>query len=270
MTTPELFHVEAADGTRLAGRGWRPQGTAEHHVLLVHGLGEHLARYDYLGESLAEAGVRMVGVDLRGHGLSKGRRGHIKRWKDYVQDLDAVAELLPPHFTLLAHSMGGLVALDYLREHGDRVRNLVLSGPLVGEAVDNPKWKKSMAQVLSNLLPWIPVPNGIPMPDLCTDAEQVALFESDSLRVKTVTPRWYTEMLATVERMWKCLPEFHQPMHLHVAGEERIIDRAALDRFYEAWSGPKQRWVWEGGCHEILHEPFREGVVAAMLEGIRG
>lgn len=270
MTLPELFHLEAADGTRLAGRSWRPQGTAEHHVLLVHGYGEHLGRYDYLGECLAEQGVRTVGVDLRGHGLSKGLRGHVRRWSDYGQDVSAVAELLPPGFTLLAHSMGGLVALDWLRDHADPVKQLVLSGPLVGEAVENPAWKKAMATTLSRILPWVPVASGIPLADLSTDADEVALFERDSLRVKTVTPRWYTEMLTAMDRVWKHVPQYVTPMHLHVAGDERIIDRAALDRLHEAWPATKERWIWEGGRHEILKEPFREGVVAAMLQGIRG
>ena len=270
MTLPNLFHLEAADGTQLAGREWRPAGEAEHHVLLVHGLGEHLGRYEYLGESLAEQGVRVVGVDLRGHGLSKGQRGHVRRWADYCADVDAVAELLPARCTLLAHSMGGLIALDWLRTRADRIGQLVLSGPLVGEAVDNPAWKKAMAATLSRILPRIPVANGIPMPDLCTDQEEVALFERDSLRGKTVTPRWYTEMLAAVERVWKHLPDYATPMHLHVASDERIIDRDALDRLHEGWQAPKERWIWEGGRHEILKEPFREGVVAAMLEGIRG
>jgi len=270
MNTPNLFQLEAADGTVLAGREWRPNGPEEHHVLLVHGLGEHLARYDYLGESLAEFGVRTLGVDLRGHGMSKGRRGHVRRWSDYICDLEATAAMMPDKFVLLAHSMGGLVALDYLRNHSDRVTRTVLSGPLVGEVVDNPAWKKSMVRFLSAVLPCIPIDNGIPMVDLCTDAEEVARFERDSMRVKTVTPRWYTEMLAATDRVWEAVPNFTTPLHLHVAGEEKIIDREALERLYQDWPAAKQRWVWEGGYHEILHEPFREGVVAAMLEGIRG
>lgn len=270
MNTPNLFQLEAADGTVLAGREWRPDGPVEHHVLLLHGLGEHLARYDYLGESLAESGVRTLGVDARGHGMSKGRRGHVKRWADYVTDVEAVAEMMPDKFILLAHSMGGLVALDYLRTNAHRVTRTVLSGPLVGEVIDNPAWKKSMAGFLSVALPSIPITNGIPLVDLCTDPEEVARYERDSMRVKTVTPRWYTEMLSALDRVWKALPNYTTPLHLHVAGEEKIIDRNALDRLYQEWPAAKQRWVWEGGYHEILNEPFREGVVAAMLDGIRG
>lgn len=270
MTLPNLFHLETADGIRLAGREWRPHGEAEHHVLLVHGYGEHLGRYEYLGECLAEQGVRTVGVDLRGHGLSKGQRGHVTRWSDYGRDVSAVAELMPPKCTLLAHSMGGLIALDWLRENQEAIGNLILSGPLVGEAVANPAWKKAMATALSRILPWVPVASGIPLEDLSTDADEVALFERDSLRVKTVTPRWFTEMHAAMARAWKHLPQYSTPLHLHVAGDERIIDRPSLDRLYEGWPAAKERWIWEGGRHEILKEPFREGVVAAMLEGIRG
>lgn len=270
MTLPNLFHIETKDGVQLAAREWRPPGEAEHHVLVVHGFGEHMGRYEYLGECLAEQGVRTVGMDLRGHGLSKGLRGHVRRWSDYGLDVSAAAEMMPPKCTLLAHSMGGLIALDWLRENQDRIGQVILSGPLVGEAVDNPAWKKTMASTLSHLLPWVPVASGIPLRDLSTDAEEVALFERDSLRVKTVTPRWYTEMLKAIDRVWEFMPQYTSPMHLHVAGDERIIDRKALDRLYAEWPADKERWIWEGGRHEILKEPFREGVVAAMREGIAG
>jgi alpha-beta hydrolase superfamily lysophospholipase len=264
------FHLHSADGLQLAGYEWRPPGTPVAHVLLVHGQGEHLGRYEFLGEVLAESGVRCVGVDLRGHGISAGRRGHVRRWSDYVMDVEAVAELLPEHFTLLGHSMGGLVALDYLAAHQERVRGMVLSGPLLGVAIEAPAWKTSLAHVLSRVLPSLRLASGIPMQELCTDADAVAMYERDSLRVKTITPRWYTEMLAAVERVWRDIDTFRTPLHLHVASLERIVDAAAMERLFKHWPGEKRRWEWEGGKHEILQEPFRQGVVAAMLEGIHG
>ncbi len=268
MTSAQTYHLNSQDGTQLSVRDWRPDGPPQHQLLLVHGLGEHLGRYEGLGEALAGRGVRCLGVDLRGHGMSRGRRGHIRRWQDYVLDIAAAAEQLEAPYNLFAHSMGGLVALDFLQQHADSVRKIILSGPLVGEAVKNPEWKKKMGLILSKVLPWVPVANGIPMEDLCTDSAQVSLFENDSLRVKTITPRWYSEMLDAVERMWEYLPNYTTQMDLHVAGEERIIDRQALDRFFEQWPAEKKRWIWEGGRHEILQEPFREGVIAAIFEGL--
>ena len=43
-------------------------------VCLIHGIGEHAGRYDRIGEAFKKAGIAMVGMDLRGHGLSSGKR----------------------------------------------------------------------------------------------------------------------------------------------------------------------------------------------------
>ena len=42
---------------------------------LVHGLAEHCGRYEELAQHLNRNGIAVVGIDLRGHGLSAGPRG---------------------------------------------------------------------------------------------------------------------------------------------------------------------------------------------------
>ena len=76
------FHLTTSDGVQLAANEWRPEGTPLMSVMLVHGQGEHMGRYHLFGEVLAENGVRCIGVDLRGHGISQGKRGHVKKWSD--------------------------------------------------------------------------------------------------------------------------------------------------------------------------------------------
>ena len=100
------FHLTTSDGVQLVANEWRPEGTPLMSAMLVHGQGEHMGRYHLFGEVLAENGVRCIGVDLRGHGISQGKRGHVKKWSDYFSDLDAVAELLPAQYSIIGHSMG--------------------------------------------------------------------------------------------------------------------------------------------------------------------
>ena len=77
-------------------------------------------------------------------------------------------------------------------------------------------------------------------------------------------------MQAEIGRIWQRLPNFATPLSLHVAELESIVDAKEMERLYEAWPASKKRWYWQGGKHEILQEPFRQAVVAAMLEDIRG
>ena len=50
-------------------------GDGARHVLLVHGLAEHMGRYGHVVEALTGAGFAVTAVELRGHGESEGKRG---------------------------------------------------------------------------------------------------------------------------------------------------------------------------------------------------
>jgi len=262
--------VRAADGTALHARRWAALGIERARVLLVHGLGEHLGRYEETGADLASRGLRVQGCDLRGHGLSGGHRGHVERWSDYHLDLDAVCP--EPPFAVLGHSMGGLIALDWTLA---RLRNpslgrtpcaLVLSGPLLGVAVELPAWKRAAAGCLNRLAPRLQLANEIPLPDLCTDAGVVAAYEADPLREGRSTPRWYVEMQAARRRVRKGWAEFTMPAQFHLAGDERIVDAAEIEWASSTWPVTCSLQRWPDGRHELLQEPFRAELRAKISE----
>ncbi|MPQ97118.1 alpha/beta fold hydrolase [Modestobacter sp. I12A-02628] len=123
---------------RLAARTWPAAGTATHLVLLAHGYGEHVGRYEHVAAALTAAGAVVVGVDHVGHGRSDGERVLVPDVERVVDDLHAVdlrarAEHPGLPVVLLGHSMGGLIAARYAQRYGDGLTALVLSGPLVGD-----------------------------------------------------------------------------------------------------------------------------------------
>src|SRR5690349_13232519 len=64
------FTVAARDGTPVATYRWAPTGPVRGAVQIVHGLGEHVRRYDHLANTLAGAGFLVQGHDTRGHGAT--------------------------------------------------------------------------------------------------------------------------------------------------------------------------------------------------------
>src|SRR4051794_16407640 len=86
-------------------------------LILLHGYGDHSGRYVHFMRWLAERGVACHSFDFRGHGRSPGRRGYVRRWDEYLEDLAAFLALAPlradapggPLF-VLGHRHGGLVA----------------------------------------------------------------------------------------------------------------------------------------------------------------
>ncbi|HEX7492199.1 MAG TPA: alpha/beta hydrolase, partial [Candidatus Limnocylindrales bacterium] len=106
----------AADGTPLHVRAWPAVGEPWATVLILHGIGEHSGRYDRTGRLLAGAGLDVQSFDLRGHGLSGGRRMYVRRWDDFLDDVElrmAAARRPGLPMVLVGHSMGALIALTY-------------------------------------------------------------------------------------------------------------------------------------------------------------
>jgi alpha-beta hydrolase superfamily lysophospholipase len=114
-----------------------PNPGARHLVILAHGYGEHLGRYEHVAEALVARGAVVAGPDHVGHGRSGGERVLITDFDLVVDDLHAVVETMRERhpglpLVLVGHSMGGLIGARYVQLHGDELAGLVLSGPVLG------------------------------------------------------------------------------------------------------------------------------------------
>src|SRR5947209_3391395 len=109
--------LTAPDGTTLVYDEYEaaaPRGV----VLALHGWSDHAGRWRDVGERLRDAGYSSYLLELRGHGRSGGRRGHLARFSQLLGDLQAFRRVVRRRTDrpqlLLGTSFGGLVALRYL------------------------------------------------------------------------------------------------------------------------------------------------------------
>ena len=265
----QRLDITSADGTKLAGFRWTPQGEPRGDVVVCHGLGEHIGRYAQLVKALTDRGWRVTGADFRGHGHSEGKRGHVDGWFKYVEDLRAVVATIDGPVVLVAHSMGGLIALDYLRDSHDVVA-AILSAPAVDESVEAPAWKVKAARLLSRLLPRLSMSSELPPEHVCSDPAVVEAYLADPLVFGTITPRWYSSMKKAQERVRAHTSSYRTPMFLFWGGGERIISQPELRAFESAYGGPITHRVWPDLFHETMNEKSGADVIAAALDWLDG
>lgn len=104
-------------------------GAGEPVVVLHGGPGGDLTYMLPLANGL-EGEFRFVFYDQRGSLRSRVLRDSISMVK-HVEDLETLRQALgAPRIGIISHSAGTLLAFEYLREHPDRVKNLVLVGAL--------------------------------------------------------------------------------------------------------------------------------------------
>ena len=97
-------------------------------VLCVHGLGGTADYFQPLINALPASALHTF--DLEGHGLSPTSATSILSISSFASDTAGVASLTGAEdLTVIAHSMGCLVALQFAIDHPEMVKNLILMGP---------------------------------------------------------------------------------------------------------------------------------------------
>lgn len=254
-------YLAGVGGIRLHYRTWevaRPRAA----LLVVHGLAEHGGRYGRFAERMAGHGYATFAPDLRGHGRSEGRRGHVPSFDLYLQDLDRfrreVTGLVDPGcpLVLLGHSLGGLIALRYVEEYPSGVSAAILSSPWMGTSgLPVPRWKILAAPVLSNLLPALPTRAGIQPPLLSRDTEVVERYRTDPLVHDTITPRAFTEAADAIGTVLPRSDRIAVPLLFLLGSDDRLMPPERTLAFARATGREDAVAVFPGFYHEVLNEP---------------
>jgi lysophospholipase len=243
-------------------------------LAIIHGYGDHSGRHLLVMRWLGARGVACHAVDLRGQGRSAGRRGFLRGWDEYVDDLDAFLGLAalrehPPLF-LLGHSHGGLVltaaAIRGLRD----VRGCILTSPFFRNRMTVPPVKRLLARAMNPLIPWLRVRTGLSDGMMTSDPAMIADTAADPLVVRMATPRWYFGSLEAQRRVLADAPRFTHPLLLLCGGADPIADVSTAEAFFHsAGSADKTMKVYPGLLHEILREVRREEVSNDILTWLR-
>ena len=255
-TTGEL---ETRDGVRLhfaADEVESPRAA----LMLLHGFGEHCHRYDAVVARMCAGGYSVYRIDLRGHGRSRGARGHVYAFEDYLQDAQALRDETARRQgestrILLGHSNGGLVALHSLARSPEGVSGLVLSSPFFGFRIQVPAAKVLAGRVFSRIMPALGLPTGLDPTTVSHDPRIVEDYATDPLNVRVASGRWFTETVRAQTDALARARDLQLPVLLQQAGDDRIASSDAARNVYERLGGSDLTWrEYPGLFHEIWFE----------------
>lgn len=256
-------HIYSSDGTELFLQRWAPEDTAAAELLVLHGYAEHSGRYRLFAHRMAAHGIATVAVDLRGHGRSEGPRGYVEQYEDFHADARAaLAQLQPslPRF-LLAHSNGGLVALDWLAvdETSERqFSGLILSNPYLALAFELPAWKRTAAEWAGRLWPRLALPSGIEPELLSHDPTVVEAYRRDAFVFTTASAGFFRESTRAQTRV-RGLPGTWDGLDiplLYIYSDQDQIALPHANRELAKALHAADKTVWEipNAYHEVLNE----------------
>lgn len=265
------FSWKTKDGLNLYAKEWKPEGKVKASIALVHGLGEHIGRYEHVAEAFTNAGYALIGFDLRGHGKSAGIRGYSTSndavMDDITQNIQNAKEHFPgiPTF-LYGHSLGGNLVLYYALTRKPDLKGVIVTSPGLATAKPLPATLLVLSKVLSRLAPSTKIENGLDLNGLSRDPQVVEKYKADPLVHPYISPRLAVDMFSNGEYCIKHAAEFPLPLLLMQGTEDRLVNPAKTKEF--ALAAPLSKITykeWPGYYHELHNEPGKAEVLKTMI-----
>lgn len=126
----------SSTGVVLDYRLWLPENEPTAVIQLVHGMAEHIDRYDATARALVKAGYAVVGHNHLGHGTAARIKGYFAEkngWQHLIDDVHILRQRIQMHnpgtpYILLGHSMGSFVVRCYMAQYAEGLAGVILSG----------------------------------------------------------------------------------------------------------------------------------------------
>ena len=132
------FYFPSCGGGMIHGCRWEPEGKPRAVLQIVHGVAEHIQRYNRFAEFMASCGFLVVAQDHMGHGGSIGDEGvpgyFQGGWFKAVADVHRLVtytrmEEPDVPYVLLGHSMGSFLVRSLLIKYPNcGISGAILSG----------------------------------------------------------------------------------------------------------------------------------------------
>ena len=264
----------AADGARLFRRAWLA-AQPRRVIALVHGMAEHSGRYDHVGAWFSARDCAVHAYDHRGHGRSQGARGHIARFAELLDDLEAFLGIVRREhpelpLAIVGHSMGGLVVSALLCERKPDVLGAVTSGAPLELPAGVSGARLRMVRALRRFAPRLRLGNGVDPATLSRDPEVVRAYLDDPFVFRRITVAMVSELMGAIERTAAGGGQVRVPMLLLHGEADRLCAARGSRGFHGQLRGGGHRLrVYPQLRHEIFNEPEQEQVFEDVLAWLR-
>lgn len=303
QTLPDFWRQHAVegefkgkDGVTIRYAALR-QAKVDRAILIVNGRVESYLKYQELAWDLWRQGYSLYLIDHRGQGMSgrmldNPQKGYVDQFDDYVVDLKQFHDQIimadqPAKLFLLAHSMGGAISARYLERWPEDIKAAVLSSPMMGINLGGlPKWlAKGLAATLGTVGGWIGEPpygpgqgpyqddgfadNGLTHSHSRYQAFRQLYEQYPQIKLGGATAHWIYQGITGADAAIAGAGAIKTPLLVLQAGDDKIVDNAAQDRFctLAKCEGGKPLRI-EGAWHELLMETDdkRQPALTAMAE----
>ncbi|KAI8907277.1 Alpha/Beta hydrolase protein [Gorgonomyces haynaldii] len=249
------------DGREIYCRHWVPE-KPKAVVVLIHGFGEHISRYEHVGLNFMNKNIKCSGFDQRGFGQTGRKNGILgfsegQTYKD-IDDFVRLVEIKDVPLFLFGHSMGGGIVLDYATLNPKPFSGVLACSPLIryGKASMPLPHESLGLKVLPALVPSFALEKILPSKFISRNKQVQLDYEQDPLNHGFCGVFTGQEM---EQRMYRILNEnwkkFELPLLLIHGDDDGLTDYRGSEAFYgKCKSKDKQLKIFPQAGHELHNE----------------
>ena len=251
---------------------WMPEEEPRGILMIAHDIGDHILRYQNFASYFTNNGHGVVGIDLRGHGKSEGRRG-CASYDDLLCDLADLIKHSQQAFAnipkiLYANGLGGNLALLYSIKQSEPFDGLIAASPWI-KSYYNPT---SLLQISSNIMlkmfPSLTISNGLVANYLTHDLAINKRYDEDSLVHHRISPKLLMEANEAGAIIMKNRHRCNVPLLLMHGSSDKVTSWKASAEFSEYTSQKTTFKLWDGDFHELHNEFDKEKIFDYILQWI--
>jgi alpha-beta hydrolase superfamily lysophospholipase len=271
--------IASSDGTSLFYRHWPAFGRSNHAVIVLHGIGFESGPYKVVAEGLNPRGIDVYGLDARGHGLSSGPRGYTGSAAQVADDVAAMVRFVKQQHRsssifLLGDSMGCNYALNFAKQHDDRLAGLILLAPAF--YVDASQFFRLQSVLLgphflfAHRKPVIDLLDGR-LTESTRDPQFVAERRADALAYKKVSFGYVLDIQRLIWN-WRreIAPRVHAPILMIKGGQDRVVSQRDCETFARISASRELKFkLYPQVRHTTLWDPETPQILAQVGEWVR-
>tara|TARA_S200000501_G_scaffold25072_2_gene21801 strand:+ start:95164 stop:96003 length:840 start_codon:yes stop_codon:yes gene_type:complete len=251
---------------KIFSKTWIPDKNRKAVLIIVHGLAEHIGRYNHLGEFLSSKGYIVEGYDMRGHGRSEGKTAYIKSIYDHVDDLKKFVNIIEKKHRekkifIIGHSLGGAVTCLYLIDNKPKISGVILSGAVIKISDEISPTLQKLSLLVGIFFPFLKTTK-INSNAISRDKNIVILYNNDNLVYKGGTyARTGAEIIRGTKIIKKRMKHIITPILIMHGSSDRLTDPSGSYLLYHGISSKdKTLKIYEEFYHELFNEIGKEKV----------
>ncbi len=209
----------------------------EYVFILVHGMGAHTGRWEFLAKYFANKNISSYAIELKGFGGTDELKGHIESFDIYYKDIIALTEIARKEnpdkkIILCGESMGGLISFVLASRNQAVFDSLVLISP----AFKNGMKINVLDQLMMIFYLGINSRKQFTMPfnaSMCTrDEEYQNIMNSDKREHRFATSRLLIEIVNAQTRSTDYAKTLKIPTLFLLAGKDYLVDTKAAEKIF--------------------------------------